>query len=123
MGPKDQPYGRFARGFDVAGGKNAMYFALADRFFGKRAAGARPVEARVVYFDSGRGSWALKYDAAGGEKTALEIRKTDSGRWKEARVKLADAYLGHRCPHGTDLVLVNTSKENTLFHMVELARS
>ena len=123
VGPKDQPYGRFARGFDVAGGKNAMYFALADRFFGKRAAGARPVEARVVYFDSGRGSWALRYDAAGGEKTALEIRKTDSGRWKEARVKLAGAYLGHRCPHGTDLVLVNTSKENTLFHMVELARS
>ena len=57
------------------------------------------------------------------EKTALEIRNTDSGRWKEARVKLADAYLGHRCQHGTDLVLVNTSKQNTLFHMVELVRN
>jgi hypothetical protein len=105
VGPKDQPYGRFARGFDVASGKNAMSFRLAERFLAGKPG---PVEVRVVYFDSGHGSWELKYDA---EKTALAVKNTDTGRWKEARARLA---------HATDLMLVNTSKENTLFHLIEV---
>lgn len=30
--------------------------------------------------------------------------------------------MGNRCEHGTDVMLVNTSKENTLFHMIEVVR-
>jgi len=124
VGPQDQPYGRFARGFDAAGGKNAMYFDIEDRFFGgKPLGGAYPVRIRVIYFDSGNGSWEVKYDARGNPaKTALSVRNTNSGRWKEASVSLADAHLGNRCPHGADVMLVNTSKENTLFHMIEVVR-
>ncbi len=124
QGPKDQPYGRFARGFDVSSGKNAMYFDIADRFFSGQPLNARyPVTVRVVYLDSGRGSWALKYDAAGDkEKTALAVRNTATGRWKEAKAVLKDAYFGHRCPHSADLMLLNTSRENTLFHLVEVSR-
>ena len=60
VGPKDQPYGRFARGFDAAGGRNAMYFDIDDRFFGgKPLDGAYPVRIRVLYFDSGNGSWEV----------------------------------------------------------------
>jgi hypothetical protein len=43
---------------------------------------------RVIYFDSGHGSWALRYDAVSGQKTAIEVRNGNSGRWKEAVVTL-----------------------------------
>ncbi len=124
VGSKDQPYGRFARGFDAAAGKNAMYFDIADRFFGgKPLAAARPVRLRVVYFDAGNGSWEIRYDARGNPvKTALAVRNTNTGRWKEAAVTVMDAHMGNRCEHAADVMLVNTSKENTLFHMIEVVR-
>ena len=51
---------RFARRFDHASGRDAMFFNIYDAFFG----GAEPlngryeIEVRVVYFDEGRGKWA-----------------------------------------------------------------
>jgi hypothetical protein len=124
VGPKDQPYGRFARGFDAAAGRNAMYFDLDDRFFpGNPGAGPRCVRVRVVYFDQGKGSWALQYDAASGAgKTALAVTNTDTGCWKEVQADIADGRFENRCPHGTDFLLVNTSRENALFHMLEVMR-
>jgi hypothetical protein len=123
VGSKEEPYGRFARGFDVASNKNAMYFDLDDRFYGKPLAGAEPVKLRVVYFDQGRGAWALKYDAVGqADKSAAEVKNENSGRWKEIVVEVQDANFGNRCPNRCDLMLVNTGRENTLFHMVEVLR-
>ena len=124
VGPRDQPYGRFGRGFDVTSGKNAMYFDIADRFFSGKPLDARdPVTVRVVYFDAGHGSWAVKYDAVGNrEKTAVAVQNKDTGRWKEVRVTLSDGFFGNRCPRGTDLMIVNTSKQNTIFHMIEVLR-
>lgn len=101
VGPKDQPYGRFARGFDAENGKNAMVFELAERFLD-----GKPVDIRIVYFDQGRGSWSI---------SGLNVQNEDTGRWKEARVK-ADLKR-------TKLTLRNTSKENTLFHMIEVLRA
>ena len=123
-GPKDQPYGRFARGFDVARGKNAMYFDILDPFFSGQPLDAHyPVTVRVIYLDSGQGSWVLKYDSvAEKEKIAIGVRNGGTGRWKEATAVVKDAYFGNRCPHSTDLMLVNTSKEDTLFHMIEVSR-
>ncbi len=64
QGPKEQPYGRFARGFAAAAGKNAMYFAFDQRIFsGKPLAGAYGVEIRVIYLDRGTGSFTLQYDS------------------------------------------------------------
>ncbi|MBI4876160.1 MAG: hypothetical protein HY822_16105, partial [Acidobacteria bacterium] len=124
VGPKEQPYGRFARGFDVQSGKNTLLFDVADRFFGGQPlAGACPVTVRVVYFDAGKGSWELRYDARGDKsKTAIAVQNTDSGRWKEVTVKLADAWFGNRGTRGADLVVANTSRQDTIFHLVELRR-
>jgi hypothetical protein len=124
QGPKDQPYGRFARGFDVDSGKDAMFFNIDDRFFqGKPPPGKRPARVRVIYLDEGTGSFALKYDATGNsEKIATTVKKTNSGDWKQITVPISDGNFGNRCPHGTDLMLVNTSKQNTLFHLIEIAR-
>jgi hypothetical protein len=71
----------------------------------------------------GDGAWTLKYDSVkDNQKTALSVKNTNSGRWKEARVTLTDANFGNPCPNSTDLMLVNASKSNTLFHMIELLR-
>jgi Bacterial Ig-like domain len=125
-------YGRFARRFDHASGKDAMYFDIDDRFFGGQALNAGyPVTFRVVYLDQGTGSFALKYDAVGDpEKTAFTVTKTNSGQWKEKTVTVSDGYLFNRisvpssvAPGATaDLMLVNTDAENDTFHMIEVTR-
>lgn len=122
QGPADQPYGRFARSFDSKAGKTAMFFNLDERFYAGKPP-AKPVTVRVVYLDRGTGAWALKYDAASdNEKTALAVTNANTGRWKEATVTLADARFANRCPHGTDLMLVHTGGEDTLFHLIEVKR-
>ena len=117
-------YARFARGFDHAGGKDAMYFDVQDSFFqGHPLDGAYPVTIRIVYYDKGSGQWALRYDATGDpQKTACVVTKTDSGTWKEKIVVLDDAHFGNRGPRGADLMLVNTDAEDDIFHMIELTR-
>ena len=83
-----------------------MYFDLDDRFYD-----GKPVIVRVVYFDSGDGSFTLRYDAAGAPaKTALAVTKGNSGRWKEASARLPDARFRNGCPHATDLVLATLWK-------------
>jgi hypothetical protein len=124
VGSKSEPYGRFARGFEYASGKNNMYFNINDAFFyNKPLAGEYPVTVRIVYFDQGIGKWELRYDAADNiQKTALAITKTNSGSWKAVTVELTDAYFGNRCTGGSDLMLVNTDAEDDIFHMIEVTR-
>jgi hypothetical protein len=119
QGPKDQPYGRFARAFDVQAGKKAMYFDLDDRFF-TSPAGPHAVTLRVVYLDSGSGAFEVRYD---GDRVAAIVTKTGTGRWKEASAKLPDARLSNLGPHHTDVELRHTSGDDTLFHLVEITRT
>ena len=37
-------------------------------------------------------------------------------------VEIKDGHFGNRCPNHTDLMLVNTGNEDTLFHLIELTR-
>jgi len=130
QGPLDQMYGRFARRFDHASGKDAMAFDIDDRFFfdpktlePEPLAGRYPVKARVAYLDEGTGSWALKYDAVGDpEKTALTMKKTNTGRWKEAVAAIEDGQFANRCGPGCDLMLVNADAEDDTFHLIEVTR-
>lgn len=123
--PSTPVYARFARGFDHAHGKDAMYFDIKDSFFsGKPLNGACPVTVRIIYYDKGSGRWALEYDAAGNpRKTACIVTKTDSGTWKEQTVRLTDGYFGNRGPHGADLMLTNTDAEDDIFHMIEVTKT
>ena len=124
VGSVEEPYGRFARSFEGATGRNAMYFSVESAFFGGEALNGRyPVEVRVIYFDKGVGSWELRYDAVDNRnKTAYRVTKTDTGRWVEKRVTLTDARFGKRCPNQTDLYLYNTDTEDDIFHLVELKK-
>ncbi|MCX7012843.1 MAG: beta-galactosidase [Candidatus Sumerlaeota bacterium] len=117
-------YARFARGFDRANGKDAMYFDIKDSFFsGKPLNGAYPMTVRVVYYDKGTGQCSLQYDATDNpKKTAYIVTKTNSGTWKEKIVTLTDANFGNRGPRGADLTLANADAEDDIFHMVEVTR-
>ncbi|HEX6289304.1 MAG TPA: beta-galactosidase [Herpetosiphonaceae bacterium] len=124
VGPLDQPYGRFARRFDAASDRQAMYFDIDDRFFFEQPLNAAyPVAVRVVYLDQGSGTWALRYDARDDpQKTALVVTKTNSGRWREQTIVLSDAYFGNRAPRQSDLVLENPDGEDDTFHLIEITR-
>ena len=79
QGPIGQMFGRFARRFDHASGKDAMYFDIDDGFFfGPPLNGQYPVTVRVVYLDVGTGRWALTYDAQIW-KDSLVLVKPESG--------------------------------------------
>lgn len=119
VGSKDQPYGRFARGFEAASGKTTMLFDLDDAFFSKGA--SRKVNVRVVYFDQGRGSWRL--DADGLVKPALEVTNEGSDRWKETTITIDGAAFNNGGPRGADLWLSHGSGDDCLFHMIELTRA
>jgi hypothetical protein len=124
QGPKDQYYGRFARRFDHASGKDAMYFDIDDRFFSQPLNGQYPVTVRVVYLDVGTGRWALKYDAQDdSQKTAFTVTKTNTGRWLEKVATISDGYFGNRMPNKSDLMLMNLDAEDDTFHMIELTRA
>jgi len=125
VGPQDQAYGRFARRFDHAHGKDRMAFDIDARFFFDGPLnGAYPVTIRVVYLDQGSGQWALTYDAVGNpDKTAVVVTKTNTGRWKEQTVTISDGYFGNRGPNQTDLSLLNLDSDDDIFHMIELTRA
>ena len=124
VGSKDDPYGRFARSFEHASGKNAMYFNLDEDFFGGSPLnGEYPVEIKVIYYDEGYGSWELRYDAVDDpDKTAYKVTNTGTDTWKEKTVTLDDAYFGNRGPNHTDFYLKNADEEDNVFHMVEIEK-
>lgn len=118
-------YGRFARGFDAAAGKDSMFFDLDDRFFGNQFLGSgQEIRVEVTCRDSDPGSWKLIYDAADGSmKTAMEVTNSGTEGWKTRSVNLNDAYLANRGERGADLILINTGGTNCRFHMIAVDKN
>jgi hypothetical protein len=102
-----------------------MYFDIDDRFFLDRAlSGAYPITIRVVYLDTGTGTWSVLYDAVdGSDKPAITVTNTDTGRWKEQTVTLSDGYFGNRAENASDIILAHVAGDDTTFHMIELTRA
>ncbi len=124
VGATNERFGRYARGFDHAAGKDALYFQLEQGFFsGAPPSGGHLVRVRVVYYDKGTGAWALHYDAMGNpNQTALTVRKKDSGRWQEVSVVLRDGRFSRAGKRNSDFSLVNPDDENDLFHLIEVEK-
>ncbi len=125
VGPHNEPYGRFARGFNHAEKKDTMFFDINNAFFPTYPLnGNDKVQVSIVFLDSGTGSWQLKYDAISQKsKTAITVNKTNTGKWKRVNVELTDAYFGNRCPNGADLMLVNSDDSDDIFHLIEINKS
>lgn len=115
-------YARFARGFEHASGKDAMYFKLHDKFF----ANAKPkvVTIHIVWYDGQAGStWKLLYDAGNPTmKTALSVTATGTKRWLDKTVTLTDAVMRRGGANGSDIALVNMDDRDDIFSIVEVHR-
>ncbi len=118
-------YGRYARGFDVANKKNALYFDVDDNFLRNAPLkGAYPVTIEITYFDSGYGSWALFYDAVGNShKASGRVVCTNTNTWKKYQVILPDANFGNTSLKNSDFYIQNTGRQNVIFSVVELSRA
>ena len=115
-------YSRFARGFEHASGKDAMYFKLHDGF----SQGDEPkvMTVTVVWYDGTAGStWKLDYDAGKAEmKTALTVTGKGDQQWHHEVVTLDDAVFRHGGNKGSDLALVNTDAKDDIFSLIEVHR-
>jgi hypothetical protein len=120
VGPRNQPYGRFARGFEHRTGKDTLFFKLHDRFFENFPAGQLTI--RIVWLDNNSGSWKLAYDSGKEMKTALSVQGNTTGIWQEKTVTVTDAVMRHHGPRGSDIMLVNTDDKDDTFHIIEISR-
>ncbi|MCK4920212.1 MAG: hypothetical protein KAS71_04150, partial [Bacteroidales bacterium] len=114
-------YGRFARSFEHASGRDTMYFQLhKDMFDGS----ADTVTFIVRYLDKENGStWSFAYDAGEAAlNTAYSITCNGSGTWKTQTVTVPDAVLNRNGPLGADIALINTDGKDDIFHMIEVEK-
>ncbi|MEI7851427.1 MAG: hypothetical protein WCH86_06300 [Kiritimatiellales bacterium] len=123
VGPTDQPYGRYARGFEHKTGKDAMYFRFHQDFFKKDGAPTGPLTFRVVWLDNTTGAWGFSYDAGKGNfKSAKTFTGTGTSRWREETVTITDAVMNNNGPQGADIALVNLDDQDKIFHIIEVQR-
>ena len=115
-------YSRFARGFEHASGKDAMYFKLHDGF--SQDGKPKVMTVNVVWYDGEEGStWKLDYDAgAPTMKTAVTVTGKGDKKWHHETVTLRDAVFRHGGIKGSDLALVNTDAKDDIFSIIEVHR-
>lgn len=120
----DVMYGRFGRGFDLAKGKDALYFDIDDAFFRNAPLNSGyPVTIEVTYYDNGTGSWQLFYNAQNNaNKASAKITCSNTSTWKKASFTLNDAYFGNGGTRGSDFYIKNAGTSNVIFSVVELSR-
>jgi len=119
VGPVDQPFGRYARGFDHTTGMNEMFFTLDKNFYSN--SGLHKLKIAVTYFDKGTGEWSLNYYDGKAKTAAYTVHCTNTGRWITKQVELA-ADVSHRLEHNTDFTLKYQGGDNTIFGMIEVTR-
>lgn len=118
-------FGKFARSFDIANGKTGLYFKVDEAFLKNAPIDARyTVTITVTYLDQGNGSFKFYYDSKSGgvNKASTEVICRNTGTWKKATVKLADAYFGQRGINGSDFSIRSTGSSDVIFAMAELSR-
>lgn len=115
-------YSRFARSFEHASGKDAMYFKLHDGF--SQDAQPKVMTITIVWYDAQAGStWKLDYDAGNPTmKTGLSVTGTGDQQWHHEVVTLNDAVFLHGGAKGADLALVNMDAKDDIFSLIEVHR-
>lgn len=121
VGPKGMPYGLSARGFEHATKKDSLFFKFHEDFF--KTTKSKALTFKIVWLDNNIGTWNFCYDAGG--KT-LKTGKTFTGKgtnsWREDYVTVSDAIMKKGGPRGSDIALINTSKKDFIFHIIEVER-
>ena len=99
-----------------------MAFDLDDKFipYGAHA----PITLKLIYLDQGTGKFSVRYaSSADLDKTAVTITKTNSGRWVDKSITIADGEFANRGPLGSDFSLVNEDEEDDVFHLIEITKN
>lgn len=109
VGPRQQPYGRFARGLEHSTGRTAITVRVDPRLGG----GGRAALVRVVYLDRGSGRWTLSCGGA----TVATVRKTATEMWKVAEANVTLAAIQS---NGTELTLSSLDEEDDVFSLLEV---
>ncbi|MEI6554291.1 MAG: hypothetical protein WCL70_01740 [Paludibacter sp.] len=121
VGPADQPYGCYARGFENVSGRNRMFFNLDDHFLS--SAGKHTITVKIIYLDKGTGKFSFRYDAVTNpDKTAVVVTKTNSGKWVSKNIIISDGAFENNGPKNSDFSLVNEDKEDDIFHLIEITK-
>lgn len=81
LGPRDQPWGRFARGLEHSTNRSQIDVSL-DAAFGRVGDKAT---IRVVYFDRGTKRWSLAYNS----QPVFTTHRNDTHRWQTAETTIA----------------------------------
>ena len=117
-------YGKFARSFDVANNKKALYFDVDNAFLLNTALnGKYAVTIEVTYLDGPNGGWQLFYDSKTvTDKASVQVTCANTNTWKKATVTLTDAYFENRGPSTSDFSIRSTNSNNVMFSVVELSR-
>ncbi|MCF8379214.1 MAG: beta-galactosidase [Bacteroidales bacterium] len=123
IGPKESPYGRFARGFEHSTGKDTLFFKFHKDFFPGNGKKVGNLKFRIVWLDNNKGSWKFVYDAGGREmNTAAEFSGMGTGKWREELITVKDAIMDGNGPRASDIVLINTDNLDNIFHIIEVER-
>ena len=124
VGPKTQPYGRFARGFDTDNLGTRMNFKIDKNFFkGDDTKGS--VSIRVIYFDDkNSSSFKIRYSTkSGNAETAGKIECEGSEKWIDDKIFDVDDFSeeGSFTKEKAQIQIVCTSGEPIL-HMIEVLK-
>lgn len=119
IGPKDQPFGRYARRFDHEAGMDEMFFSLDKNFFSSN----QPTKAKVsvTYFDGANGKWALNYFDGHTKQKAYEVQCKNSNRWITKSIELNGCFC-NGLNNNSDLSIEYLSGDDTYFSLIELER-
>ena len=99
-----------------------MYFELDDKFLPQRFKGQ--IILKLIYLDQGTGKFSVRYDSsADPDKTAVTITKTNSGKWVNKSITIADGEFANQGPLSSDFSLVNEDEEDDVFHLIEITKS
>ena len=120
IGPTDQPYGRFARGFDAKNGMTEMFFTL-DKDFYKGSSAKQNATIRIIYLDKGTGTWSLNYSDGTAKKEAYKVTCGNTGRWIIKSVPVS-AVFAQKLERQCDLSIKYLSGDNTIFNSIEVLR-
>jgi len=122
VGPTDQPYGRYARGFENSSGRNRMFFDLDDNFLSLET--KESITLKIIYLDKGTGKFSVRYDSLiDHDKIAATISKTNSGRWVSKSITITNGAFANKGARNSDFSLVNEDNEDDVFHMIEIMKS
>jgi hypothetical protein len=116
LGDPNQPYGRYARGTDLAAGRPTIEVGVAQSFLSSLQGN---VAITVTFLDQGRGSWTVAWGQQATQQTT--VQKTGSNEWRQATFSVPASALTGGLAGGANLTLT-AHGDDTFFHMVQVNR-